>query len=66
MPCKKLENLDKRYRKRYAMSVVENLKDIQTNGIENFLRPKKRSINAQTSVMFSRFTTENATRARKP
>ena len=41
MPCKKLEHLDKRYRKRYVMSAVENLKDIQTNGIENFLKTQE-------------------------
>lgn len=38
MPCEKLERLDKRYRSRYAMSMVQNLKEIQANGIEKFLR----------------------------
>ena len=37
MPCEKLEHLDKRYRTRYNMSMVENLKEIQKNGIEAFL-----------------------------
>ena len=38
MPCKNLERVDKRYRNRYAMSMVENLKEIQTKGIETFLK----------------------------
>jgi len=37
MPCKNLERIDKRYRNRYAMSMVQNLKEIQTKGIETFL-----------------------------
>src|SRR3989304_275844 len=37
MPCKHLERIDKRYRNRYAMSMVQNLKEIQTKGIETFL-----------------------------
>jgi hypothetical protein len=38
MPCKNLERLDKRYRNNYAMSMVENLREIQTKGIETFLK----------------------------
>src|SRR3990172_9323086 len=38
MPCKNLERLDKRYQNGYAMSMVQNLKEIQTNGIEPFLK----------------------------
>jgi len=38
MPCKNLARLDERYRNRYAMSMVENLKEIQTKGIETFLK----------------------------
>jgi len=36
-PCKNLEALDKRYRDKYGMSMIENLKYIQTNGIQQFL-----------------------------
>ena len=37
-PCKRLKNLDKRYRTKYHMSMIENLNDIQENGIETFLK----------------------------
>jgi hypothetical protein len=36
-PCKRLKALDKRYRTKYHMSVIENLEFIQTYGIERFL-----------------------------
>jgi hypothetical protein len=37
MPCKNLEHLDRRYRSRYNMSMVENLKELKADGIEKFL-----------------------------
>ena len=37
-PCKILRTLDKRYGSKYGMSLIENLKYIQKNGIEEFLR----------------------------
>jgi hypothetical protein len=37
MPCKNLAHLDKRYRERYDMSMVENLKEIRAKGVEAFL-----------------------------
>jgi hypothetical protein len=36
-PCKRLKSLDERYRKRYHMSMIENLKDIKEYGIKMFL-----------------------------
>lgn len=36
-PCKRLKNLDKRYRTKYHMSMINNLNYIQENGIEVFL-----------------------------
>lgn len=36
-PCKRLKSLDKRYYTKYHMSMIENLKSIQENGIEIFL-----------------------------
>lgn len=36
--CKNLAHLDKRYRERYKMSMVENLKELKTHGIETFLK----------------------------
>ena len=37
-PCDKLNHLDKRYRTKYDMSMIENLKFIQTDGIKQFLK----------------------------
>ena len=36
-PCDRLNHLDKRYRSKYNMSMIANLKLIQANGIEQFL-----------------------------
>jgi len=36
-PCARLKRLDKRYRSKYGMSMIENLDFIQREGIENFL-----------------------------
>lgn len=41
-PCKRLKALDKRYRAKYHMSMIENLKCIQENGIELFLDKEKK------------------------
>jgi hypothetical protein len=38
LPCKHLAHLDKRYRERYGMSMVENLKELKNVGMEAFLR----------------------------
>ncbi len=46
-PCDRLNHLDKRYRTKYGMSMIENLKLIQTNGIEQFLKGKNSDGNAQ-------------------
>jgi hypothetical protein len=37
-PCENLTTLDKRHRTKYGMSMIENLKYIQTNGIQQFLK----------------------------
>jgi hypothetical protein len=36
-PCRRLRDLDKRYRTFYRMSMIENLEYIRDNGIEKFL-----------------------------
>jgi hypothetical protein len=36
-PCRRLKSLDKRYRSKYHMSMIENLQFIQTHGMEKFL-----------------------------
>lgn len=40
-PCKNLKNLDKRYRTKYNMSMLENLENIKKFGIEEFLKNEK-------------------------
>lgn len=37
-PCKRLETLDKRYRTKYHMSMIENLNCIKEFGMEEFLK----------------------------
>ncbi len=37
-PCENLTTLDKRYRTKYSMSMIENLEYIQINGIKQFLK----------------------------
>jgi hypothetical protein len=40
-PCKRLKSLDKRYRTKYHMSMLENLECIKDNGIDAFLEKEK-------------------------
>ncbi len=37
MPCRRLKQLDKRYKTKYHMSMLENLNYIKENGIEKFI-----------------------------
>ena len=37
-PCVQLEKLDKKYRKRFDMSMIDNLKYIKENGMDKFLK----------------------------
>lgn len=39
--CKRLRALDKRYRTKYHMSMIENLKSIQENDMELFLEKEE-------------------------
>ena len=41
-PCKRLKNLDKRYRTKYQMSMIENLENIKKLGIKKFLENQKK------------------------
>ena len=36
-PCKRLKQLDKRYRNKYHMSMLENLETIKSQGLEKFV-----------------------------
>lgn len=37
-PCQRLKNLDKRYRTKYGMSMIENLEQIEKLGVRQFVR----------------------------
>jgi predicted enzyme related to lactoylglutathione lyase len=41
-PCSHLEKLDKGYRERYNMSMIENLKYIRDNGMDDFLKQQEK------------------------
>ena len=47
MPCKNLERVDRRYRSRYNMSMVENLKELKAKGIEEFLKNQQAKYKCQ-------------------
>lgn len=40
-PCKRLKQLDKRYRTKYRMSMIENLGNIKNIGLDNFVKREK-------------------------
>jgi hypothetical protein len=40
-PCRRLKSLDKRYRTKYHMSMIDNLKAIQEGGMDKFLNTQK-------------------------
>jgi hypothetical protein len=40
-PCADLQHLDKRYRTRYNMSMIENLENIEKHGIRKFVAIEK-------------------------
>ena len=41
-PCKRLKNLDKRYKNKYDMSMIENLESIKKLGIRKFIEKEKK------------------------
>jgi hypothetical protein len=41
LPCDRLKRLDKRYRTKYGMSMIENLMSIRDVGIRRFVRNEK-------------------------
>jgi len=41
-PCDALNHLDKRYRTKYGMSMIDNLKNIETSGIRKFIECERR------------------------
>ena len=37
MPCRNVDRIDRRYRNRYGMSMVENLKEIKSTSLQSFI-----------------------------
>ena len=40
-PCQKIKHIDKRYRTKYGMSMIENLNSIKENRIRKFIQAEK-------------------------
>jgi len=40
-PCEKLKTLNRRYTTRYSTSLIDNLRDIQTKGLDGWLREEE-------------------------
>ncbi|MFC2159620.1 DUF3795 domain-containing protein [Actinomycetota bacterium] len=40
-PCMRLKNLDKRYRTKYNMSMIDNLDNIEKDGIRKYINSEK-------------------------
>lgn len=40
-PCDKIKHMDKRYRTKYDMSIIENLENIKSFGIKKFIQNEK-------------------------
>jgi len=40
-PCYQLSRLDERYKKNFGMSMIENLKEIRSEGIQEFLKNQR-------------------------
>lgn len=47
-PCKRLKQLDKRYREKYNMSMLDNLSDIQKLGMNTFLQNQETKYKCKT------------------
>lgn len=41
-PCARMKHLDKRYRTRYGMSMINNLEYIKKNGINKFIKKEEK------------------------
>jgi len=41
-PCERLRHLDRRYRTKYRMSMIDNLRHIEKHGVREFIRNEKK------------------------
>jgi hypothetical protein len=49
--CERLAHLDKRYREKYGMSEIENLKNIHENGIDEFIKNERKKWLSEKGVL---------------
>jgi hypothetical protein len=42
LPCPRLKRLDARYRQKYRMSMLENLRELRENGLQAFLESERK------------------------
>jgi hypothetical protein len=49
-PCARLKQLDKRYREKYGMSMMENLENIKKHGVEKFIKDQKKKYISKEGV----------------
>lgn len=49
-PCERLERLDRRYREKYGMSEIENLKAIKKDGLKKFIESEKKKWENETGT----------------
>jgi hypothetical protein len=47
-PCARLKHLDKRYRTKYNMSMIENLNNIKKSGLDNFVQNEQKKWTCNT------------------
>jgi len=50
-PCQRLKNLDKRYRTKYGMSMIENLELINSKGIRIFLKEQEKKYEKDSKIL---------------
>jgi hypothetical protein len=50
-PCDRLKKLDKRYRKKYSMSEIENLELIRSKGVNSFLRSERKRWQSKRGIL---------------
>jgi hypothetical protein len=50
-PCQRLKNLDKRYKTKYNMSMINNLNTINIKGLREFLKQQKNKYQKPNGVL---------------
>jgi hypothetical protein len=51
LPCARMKQLDKRYRTRYGMSMIDNLEFIKKKGIDKFIKSEEKRWKCKDGVI---------------